>query len=205
MSYTHMVSMKKILFSLLTFVGRCFSFIYPPRIANIFSNVRSSLYTGWSKRQFALFEGTLYGKIKVVGGKCISVHKGTQIYERVEFQAITSANGKVFCPEIEIGSNCLIQRDCQITSSNKVIIEDNVSIAARVLITDTVHGDFSPMSFTFENGSDIPDVFLQNAQTREYVSKGPVIIEHDVHIAMNCIVLPAVTLGGNTGQYWWYY
>lgn len=180
-------------------VGVVLSYFYPPRVGYVICQIGSLVYTGWKRRSFLKMEGQLQGHVVVLGGKHVAVGRDTIIYERVQLQAITKGvNGEIYSPQIVIGEDTLVQRDCQITASNKVIIGNHVDIAARTLITDTVHGDFSPLSFTFNNGSDIPDVFLKNARTRDYVSKGPVVIEDNVHIGMNCIIMPGVTIGHNS-------
>lgn len=191
--------MKNIIFSLCKAIGRIFSYLYPYRLNGIIGVLRSYIYSGWITRIVGNNEGRIIGPILVIGGKRISIGKDTVIFERVQLQAIEKGGkGELYAPEMIIGCDVLIQRDVQISASNKVVIGDHVDIAARTLITDTVHGDFSPSSFTFENGSEIPDVFLKNARTRDYVSKGPVIIEDNVHIGMNCIIMPGVTIGKNS-------
>lgn len=179
-------------------LGFLFSYIYPSSISSIVQKAFFVFYTGWKKKEFAQFEGFIDGFIKVVGGKNIRIGKKTTIEKGVEFQAITEANGKHFSPVITIGENCLLHHDIQLSSTKGIFIGNNVGIAARTLIVDTTHGDFNPRSFTFENGSDIPDVFLKNVFTRDYVSKGPIRIEDDVHIGMNCVIMPGVTIGHNS-------
>ena len=188
--------MKLFIIRILSGLGWLISWLFPYKFRSLLITLKSYIYTGWIKRVFKHFEGRVMAPIKVIGGKNISVGRNTLICERVQFETICrGVNGEVYSPEIIIGEDVIIQRDVQITSSNKVIIGDHVDIAARTLITDTVHGDFSPFAYTFNNGSDIPDVFLKNARTRDYVSKGPVIIEDNVHIGMNCIIMPGVTIG----------
>ncbi len=191
--------MKGLVLAICRAFGRFLSFLYPYRLSKTLSVLHESVYTGWITPSFKENKGVFMGSVKVSGGKYISIGKDTKIFERVQLQAIDKGiHGEVYTPEIKIGDDVYIQRDVQITASQKVIIGNHVDIAARTLITDTVHGDFSPNSFTFENGSDIPDVFLKNARTRDYVSKDPIIIEDNVHIGMNCIIMPGVTIGRNS-------
>ncbi len=191
--------MKKFAIVVFGTLGSLLSFVYPYCVSNALKSLKWFVYTGWISRSLKSCQGTVLGKILVTGGKYISVGKGTMIFERVQLQAIEKGiKGEIYAPEIIIGDDTYVQRDVQITASNKVIIGNHVDIAARTLITDTVHGDFSPSSFTFENGSDIPDVFLKNARARDYVSKGPIVIEDNVHIGMNCIIMPGVTIGKNS-------
>ena len=191
--------MKNSLLQLLKAIGFVESFIFPYSLKRVLLKLHGYIYSGWVKREFKQMDGVVLGQIKLSGGKCISVGKDTMIFQRVQLEAIDKGiNGEKYNPEIRIGEDVYVQRDVQISSSNKVVIGNHVDIAARTLITDTVHGDFSPASFTFDNGSDIPDVFLKNARTRDYVSKGPIVIEDNVHIGMNCVIMPGVTIGHNS-------
>lgn len=190
--------MKNIIIIVLKYVGLLWSFIYPYKLHVCLSKLFVFIRTGWYKNVFKNCDGKILGPIKVSGGDRIVIGKDTRIFQRVELQAIKEVNGQFFDGEIIIGDNSVIQRDSQITASSKVIIGNNVSIAARALIVDTVHGNFNESSFTFNENPEIPDVFLQNAFTRPYVSHGPVIIEDDVHIGMNCTIMPNVRIGHNS-------
>ena len=155
------------------------------------------------KGAFGEFKGDLLGKIVVVGAERMFVDKGVRLYSGVTLHTLESQNQNSKLPpppkwKIIIGENSIIQRDSQLSASQLISIGKNVVIADRTLIIDTTHGDFTPSHYTFLNGSEIPDVFLQNCQTRDYYSSGPVVIEDDVHIGMNCVIMPGVTIGHNS-------
>ena len=192
------LSIKKFFKSFLSLMGYMFYFIFPQKLSRWFEVLYHIIYTSWKKHCFKSFHGIMEVEVKVSGGSFIEVGYNTLIGKRVEFQAITKFNEQTFAPRIVIGNNCQVMHDVQISSTNKVLIGNNVGIAARSLITDSVHGNFNMKSFEYSDGSEIPDVFTKNVFTRELYSKGPVIIEDDVHIAMNCIILPGVTIGHNS-------
>ena len=147
----------------LEYIGGFFSIIVPPFLSRYFKVGLCAFYTGWKRKQFNMFKGRMGGIISIQGGKNINVGTGCYIDKHVEIQAITCSNGRSFNPLISIGDNCCIMHDTQLSAINKIVIEERTVIAARTLITDTTHGDFNPRSFTFKNGTDIPDVFFENA------------------------------------------
>ena len=68
--------------------------------------------------------------------------------------------GKKYTSSITIGEGTVIQRNCFLSAINKIEIGKNVAITERTLIVDNVHGEFRDHKFTFENDTNIPDVFL---------------------------------------------
>lgn len=88
--------------------------------------------------------------------------------------------------KIVIKENVHINWDVHIGALDKIIIEDNVLIGSRVLITDHSHGR--------TEGADLrlpPDI-------RPLYSKGPVIIHKNVWLGEGVCVMPGVTIGENT-------
>lgn len=88
--------------------------------------------------------------------------------------------------KITIKDNVHINWDVHIGALDKIVIEDNVLIGSRVLITDHSHGR--------TEGTDLklpPD-------TRPLYSKGPVIIHKNVWLGEGVCVMPGVTIGENT-------
>jgi acetyltransferase-like isoleucine patch superfamily enzyme len=155
--------------------------------------------TGRVKYVFKSFRGIIKeSSPKVIGGKYISVGQDTEIDGGVRLYAIDKSNSLCYNPEIVIGNHCRICKDSMIATVNRVVIGNNVAIAARSIVIDAVHGEFRDHKLTFENGSEVPDVFLQNIFTRDLVAKGPIIIEDNVHIAENCILLPGTIIGKNS-------
>lgn len=91
--------------------------------------------------------------------------------------------GFKYAPEIEIGNNVHLSRNCHIGAINKIVIEDNVLIGSNVLINDHAHGE-SVLS-------DTPRVQMP------LVSKGPIVIKRNAWIGDNVCIMPNVTIGEN--------
>lgn len=179
-------------------LGVILSFLFPYKITKKFESLRNYLYTGWISRQFCKMDGLVEFPIRLVGGNNITVGEGSRIEKDAYLYTAASKNGKSYAPSIIIGKNSVIQRDCFLSAIDRIEIGDNVAITSRTLVIDNVHGDFRENNFTFDNDPDIPDVFLQNVYTRDLSSKGPVVIEDNVHIGMNCVILPGVRIGRNS-------
>jgi len=179
-------------------IGILFSFIYPLKIHGKLIALRNFIYTGWIKNKFKKFDGIAEYSIFFHNSQCISVGESTNINMRARIMAWTSYNGIAYNPIIEIGKNSSIGSDCFLSAVNKIYIGDNVAITARTLVLDNVHGNFNESSYTFTGSSTIPDVFLKNVKTRQLYSRGPVIIEDNVHIGENCVIMPGVTIGHNS-------
>ena len=176
-------------------IGYLASFVYTHQVANKFLQIWSDLYTGWVKRRFKKFEGHIIGSITLHDPQCISVGEKTTIQERVRLLAWENSHNQEFKPEINIGKNSVIQKDCFLSAIDRIEIGDNVAVTEHTMILDNVHGDFQDNHLTFNDNSEIPDVFLQNVYTRPLASKGPVIIENDVHIGMFCLIMPGTVIG----------
>lgn len=178
-------------------IGRVCSYIWPKKITQKFKGKRDQLYTGWMARRFKHFEGHITGCIELHCGKDISVGRGSSLQDGVRLLAWEKfeATGQTFTPEITIGKNSVIQKDCFLSAVDKIEIGDNVAVTEHTVILDNVHGDFQDNHLTFNENPEVPDVFLQNAYTRMLHSKGPVVIENDVHIGMYCTILPGTHIG----------
>lgn len=180
---------------LLDKIGVIFSYFFTGKISDVLRYCHDVVYTGWIRRQFKKFEGEIKGNISLINGQNISVGNGTVIHNNVSLFTWERHGNQRFNPEMIIGRNCDIQNDCFISCINKISIGDNVALTAHSMVLDNTHGDFQDNHFTFNENPDIPDVFLQNAYTRDLASKGPVIIENDVHIGMYCLLLPGAVIG----------
>lgn len=88
-----------------------------------------------------------------------------------------------YTPEIVIGNNVRLSRNCHIGAINHITIEDNVLIGSNVLINDHAHGESVV--------SEIP------RSKMPLVSKGPIHIEKNVWIGDNVCIMPNVTIGEN--------
>ena len=74
--------------------------------------------------------------------------------------------------------------DCHITSSNKIVIGDNVLFGKKVTVTDNSHGR-----------CDNLDELSFHPIIRDVFSKGAVIIKDRVWIGDKATILPGVTIG----------
>ena len=119
-----------------------------------------------------------------LGEDCISIGEGTRIGEHCILTAwkSTCAGGN-FHPEIVIGKGCCFGEYNHITSTNKIVIGDNLLTGRWVTITDNSHGE-----------TDY-DTLLQPPLMRLVTSKGPVIIGNNVWIGDKATILPHVTIG----------
>lgn len=183
--------MKKVLI----YLGYVLSFVYTSKIDSAIHKVVNYIRTGWIKRKFRKFDGLIEGSISVKSPNCISVDSNTVIGNNVRLWAYEGFNDQHFNPEITIGKDSAIFNDCFLSAVNKIVIGDRVAVTEHTMILDNVHGDFQDNHLTFQNSDDVPDVFLKNAFTRPIATKGPVIIEDDVHIGMFCTILPGTIIG----------
>lgn len=96
-------------------------------------------------------------------------------------ECIKEYAGLNYSPELIIGNNVWINRNCHIGCINRIVIGNNVMIGERVLIEDHAHGN--------GNDSDIP------VGNRKLYSKGPIIIGDNVWIGENVCILGNVSIG----------
>ncbi len=162
--------------------------ILPWKFCLWFSNVFVYIYSLWKCNEFKetgdffLIQYPLY----INGGKNISIGNNFNCDQRLRLEAWDLYLGQIFSPEITIGNNVSIQKDCHIGGINKIIIGDNVLIASKVYISDHSHGEITK------------DELLIAPIKRKLFSKGPVIIENNVWLGEGVIILPNVTVGENS-------
>ncbi|PKB17430.1 DapH/DapD/GlmU-related protein [Flavobacterium sp. 5] len=179
--------MKNILRSVINFLISLIAFFFIKVSLNKLIDIFNQLYSMWisnylqnKPKCFVVYP------IYLRGGKYISLGKHCGFDQRLRLDAIDEALGDFFSPEIFIGNNVSIQKDCHIGAINKIVIGNNVLLASKVYITDHYHGEIN-----FEA------ISLPPAQRKLY-SKGPVIIEDNVWLGEGVVVLPNVTIGANT-------
>jgi acetyltransferase-like isoleucine patch superfamily enzyme len=172
--------------------------IYPKKFSNKVFWLLDLFYTYRNKKEFLKCDGYLNRYIYHKGASFISIGFNSVIEKDTRLYAWEKFNQQIFNPQIIIGDNTLIGRGSHISCINKILIGNNVAIASRCLIIDNVHGNFNFAEFTFVQNDVIPDVFLQNAFTRNLYSRGPVVIQDNVHIGENCTIMPGVTIGHNS-------
>lgn len=119
-----------------------------------------------------------------LGEEHIYIGEGTHIGEHCIITAWESTYaGGDFHPEIKIGKGCGLGEYNHITSTNKIIIGDNLLTGRWVTITDNSHGETDYATL------QIPPIL------RIVTSKGPVVIGNNVWIGDKATILPGVTIG----------
>lgn len=148
----------------------------------------NQIYSIWISNDFRKVgkDFTVASPLYLLGGKNISIGNNVSFDQRLRLDTIDEFFDDKFTPEIRIGNNVSIQKDCHIGAINKIIIGNNVLLASKVYISDHSHG---------ETTADA--IKLPPAQRRLY-SKGPVIIEDNVWLGEGVVVLPGVTIGENS-------
>ena len=150
-------------------IARNCDYIYQQRMARLFPKAKSVFFPT---------------DLTSLGEDCISIGDGTHIGEHCILTAWKSTcAGGDFHPEIIIGRNCCIGEYNHITSTNKIVIGNNLLTGRWVTITDNSHGE-----------TDY-DTLLQPPLMRLVTSKGPVIIGKDVWIGDKATILPGITIG----------
>jgi acetyltransferase-like isoleucine patch superfamily enzyme len=110
----------------------------------------------------------------------ISIGKGVIIRKYAWLNVIDFSNKKE--PVLKIGDYTYIGFNVQITALKEVIIDDNVLIANRVLISDTDH-----------NYSDLDQPIISQGDR----FKGKVHLKSGCWIGIGALIFPGVTVGRN--------
>lgn len=146
------------------------------------------LYTMWIRYEFAeIGDGAHIAKpLYLHGGKHIKIGSNFICSHRLRLDAFDVFLGDKFSPEIIIGNNVSIQKDCHIGAINKITIGNNVLLASKVYISDHSHGDINK------------EALKLSPALRPLFSKGEVVIEDNVWIGEGAVVLPNVRIGTNS-------
>ncbi len=160
-------------------------YIYNYKINNYLGFCFSYIYTFWIIPNFKrVGHGTIfYRPIKLIGGNNITIGNNTAIGKHCIICAWQKYNGIKLNPHIEIGDNCDFGEYNHITSTNKIIIGNNVLTGRWVTISDNSHGK------TTHDMMDMPPT------QRPIYSKGPVVIGDNVWIGDKATILPNVSIG----------
>lgn len=159
--------------------------MYSPKVNNRIHSKKNRLFTMWIK-QFLKDVGkgviieqgcTFYGE------KFIKIGNRTKIQSGSSLEAHYKYNNQTFEPSIEIGENCNFGRDNHITSTNRIVIGNNLLTGKRVTISDNNHGRF------------LKDELMVAPAERQIISKGAVEIGDNVWIGENACILSGVTIG----------
>lgn len=145
----------------------------------------NKIYSQWISLELKSNSGFIKTGLTLVGGKCISIGKDTLVETDAVLSAWNTKDGAGIQhqPNLEIGDNCFIGQHVHITCINHVRLSNRVLIGRWVTISDNNHGYTDMLS-------------LQKPPIeREWVSKGPVIIEDNVWIGDKATILANVTIG----------
>lgn len=153
-------------------------------LANHFRGTRDTIHS----QRMATYLGNrtirVDGSIFMRGEQRIKIGDNTHIGNGCVLTAWEyTADGGVHTPEIQIGANCSIGEYNNITSTNKIVIGDNLLTGRWVTITDNNHGDTTLESL------QLPPL------SRPVISKGPVMVGNNVWIGDKATILPGVTIG----------
>lgn len=148
----------------------------------------NQLYSYWKVYEFGTAGENVFFAypLSLRGGKYIKIGADVGIDQRFHIDAIDEFLCDKFNPEIIIGNNVSIQKDCHIGAINKIIIGNNVLIASKVYISDHSHGETTKDNLLLPPGQ------------RKLYSKGPVVIEDNVWLGEGVVVLAGVTIGENS-------
>lgn len=180
--------MKKAIRILISNIIVGFSKLYSYKSAQKAEMFMNYFYLTWIRKEFKEL-GTGAGirkPIYLAGGQYITIGNNFECDQRLRIEAIDQYLEERFFPEIKIGNNVIIQKDCHIGAIRQVVIGDNVLIASKVYISDHSHGSF--------NSDELKIAPVK----RKLVSKGPVVIENNVWLGEGVVVLPGVVIGENS-------
>lgn len=154
------------------------------RVRHFFAKLNDLAQQEKIRTQFRQADGVFFeSDIQLHDAHCISIGDNGYICHHVIFTAWTKYQNQVFDPEIIIGKNCYIGEYNHITSTNKIIIGDNLLTGRWVTITDNSHGvtDYKTLQ--------------QPPLMRLVTSKGSVVIGNNVWIGDKATILSGVTIG----------
>ena len=180
--------MKKIIKAIVRLLVWLWSYIYSPAIASNLMLCGNQLYTMWLEKEFSEFGpgGFVARPMSLRGGQYIKIGKCFNCDQRLRLDAIDVFLGQKFSPEIIIGNNVSIQKDCHIGAIGRIVIGDGVLFASKVYVSDHSHGEINAHS-------------LKTSPALRYLySKGDVIIGSNVWIGESACILPGVTIGHNS-------
>lgn len=165
----------------------CVSFFFSLSSSLKFMDKFNLLYSLWIKKNFrkAVNVCVRY-PIYLRGSQYITIGVDFDCDQRLRLDAIDEFLGEKFSPEIIIGNNVSIQKDCHIGAINRIVLGNNVLLASKVFITDHSHGEATKEDMLFPPSQ------------RKLFSKGPVIIEDNVWLGEGVVVLSGVTIGENS-------
>lgn len=177
-------NLKKILHIII----KIFALILHPILIKLISFIVTGLNTQYIKKQLKKCgkNPNILFPISSHGLEHIEIGNNFSVSSRFRIEAYSKHLNNCYTPELIIGDNVNISYDCHIGCVNKIVIGNNVLIASKVFITDHFHGEATVDSLIFPPNS------------REVISKGPVVIENNVWIGEGVCILPNVRIGENS-------
>jgi len=179
--------MKHIIKNLLKLFVKGIIIIYSPNFSKWITNRFNKFYSYWIKSEFNKvgFQPKIQYPIYLHGGKYITIGDNFRCDQRLRLDALDGRSEQSFSPQIIIGNNVSIEKDCHIAAINRIEIGNNVLIASKVYIGDHSHGEMSEESF------------IKPPALRKLHSKGAVIIDDNVWLGEGVILLPGVHIEKN--------
>lgn len=127
----------------------------------------------------------------IEGCKRISIGKKTRIFPGVRMEAIGTG-------EISIGDNCAIEQNVHITSmGSKLVIEDNVTIAANTFITNLDHEYQDITKGVMDQGYTLADTIVGEGCFLGY----GVAIQAGTKLGRHCVVGAGAVIKGEFPDY----
>lgn len=115
-----------------------------------------------------------------LNGKYISIGSNSVIGRYSKLQCFDKFNGKEYYPLIMIGNNCSLGQNVTIWSADKVILEDDVTIASYCTIVNENHGINPEDSLSYRH---------------QCLTTSPIRIGYGTWIGERCCILPGVEIG----------
>lgn len=164
---------------------KLFARIFPYSVYKYFIRKYDSIYSHWIKCFIpnAASTALISHGCKMCGGENIYIGERTLIQKHSILTAIQKYKDQNFDSKIIIGNNVNLGEYNNITSTNKITIEDGVLTGRWVTISDNNHGDFTNTDLQI-----MPEI-------RSIVSKGDVFIGRNVWIGDKATILSGVHIG----------
>lgn len=143
----------------------------------------------WVRNTYPIFHKNKYGSIGkksyflnpmfISGTPNIFLGEDVGIWDQARVEMIEKWHGQIFSPRLVIGDHSNIGQNLHLTCAERIEIEKDVVITARVTITDIIH----------ETGGFDKTVLEQPLYTK------PVKICQGAFIGINAVIMPGVTIG----------
>ena len=142
-------------------------------VRNTYSYIYRNRYKFIGKKSYFL------NPIFISGMKYMKLGNDVGVWDGARVEIIDEWGEQKFTPELAIGNHVNIGQSLHLTCADKVVIEDNVLISARVSILGINH--------VTEN-KDIPIL------DQGIIAK-PIIIKEGAFIGIDAVIMPGVTIG----------